>query len=286
MRKTTASAAVLVVLLACVSVFVVARVTKFHVPFLSDTCRAFAADDVARVSPEQLAHAATITAVSARRGLPTRAATIALATALQESKLRNLPTGDRDSIGLFQQRPSQGWGTEAQLTDPRYSAGKFYDRLLRVPHWQTMRLTEAAQAVQRSGHPELYQKWEDEARTLAAGLLGEEPGAVTCQLRQPPARGGAGAAQALIAEMALDLGKLSVAPSKDGDTPVLTVAVGGGGRSTVGWRSAHWFVAKAHEYGVRQVTYGGNVWTADSGKWSRRGKADAGHVEVRIAADG
>lgn len=284
MRKA-AVLAVVVVALAAVTVISVSRLTKLHVPFVSDTCRSYSTDDVVRLAPDQLTHAATIVAAAVRRDLPERAAVIALATALQESKLRNLTTGDRDSIGLFQQRPSQGWGTPKQLQDPRYAAGEFYEHLVRVPGWQQMRLTDAAQAVQRSAHPELYQKWETDATTLAAALLGDEAGAVTCQLRRPPDRVGSQASTALIAELAADLGKLTVNPSVEGNVPILTVAVGGGGKSRLGWQSAHWFVAKAHEYGVRRVAFAGDVWTADSGKWVRDSSApDESYVEVRMAA--
>ena len=96
---------------------------------------------------------------------------IAVATAMQESSLVNLTGGDRDSVGLFQQRPSQGWGTPEQLHDPTYAAGKFYDKLLTVAGWQTMPLTEAAQAVQRSAYPEAYAKWEQPATTLVIHLV-------------------------------------------------------------------------------------------------------------------
>lgn len=284
MRKAAVLAVVLVAL-ATVTIVSVSRLTKLHVPFLSDTCRSYAANDVVRLAPDQLTHAATIVAAAVRRDLPERAAAIALATALQESKLRNLSTGDRDSVGLFQQRASQGWGTPEQLQDPRYAAGEFYDHLIRVQGWQKMRLTDAAQAVQRSAHPELYQQWEPDAVTLAAALLGDEAGAVTCQLRRPPDRSGEQASTALVAELAADLGKLTVNPSVEGDTPILTVAVGGGAKSRLGWQSAHWFVAKAHEYGVRRVAFDGDVWTADSGKWVRDGSApDEAFVEVRVAA--
>ncbi|PGH43678.1 peptidase M23 [Micromonospora sp. WMMA1996] len=119
----------------------------------------------------QVANAAIIVAVGQEMQVPPRGLVIALATAMQESTLRNLDYGDRDSVGLFQQRPSQGWGTVAQLTDPRYASGKFYTALLKVEGWQGMRLTDAAQAVQRSGLPEAYQKWEDDAYALAAAVL-------------------------------------------------------------------------------------------------------------------
>jgi hypothetical protein len=118
------------------------------------------------LTAEQWANATTIADVGRARGLPDRAIVIALATAQQESRLRNLDHGDRDSLGLFQQRPSQGWGTEAQVQDPGYAAGKFYDHLVQVPGWETGRLTDVAQSVQRSGFPEAYQKHE----AMAAGL--------------------------------------------------------------------------------------------------------------------
>jgi hypothetical protein len=119
------------------------------------------------LTPEQLANAHTIAQVGRDRGLPERAVVIALATAMQESTLRNLDHGDRDSLGLFQQRPSQGWGTPAQVQDPVYAAGKFYDGLVQVPGWDSRRLTDAAQIVQRSGFPEAYQKHEGMAVELA-----------------------------------------------------------------------------------------------------------------------
>jgi hypothetical protein len=132
------------------------------------------------VTSEQAANAATIAAVGHARGLPERAIVIALATAQQESRLRNLDYGDRDSLGLFQQRPSQGWGTEAQVQDPVYAAGKFYDGLVEVPGWDTGRLTEVAQAVQRSGFPEAYQQHEAMATELAAALRAAGDGQLHC----------------------------------------------------------------------------------------------------------
>ena len=105
---------------------------------------------------EQAANATTITAVAKQLGLPDHAVTIALATALQESKLHNLAYGDRDSLGLFQQRPSQGWGTRTQIMDPRYSSAAFFKALARVPGWETMSVTNAAQAVQHSNASQAY----------------------------------------------------------------------------------------------------------------------------------
>jgi hypothetical protein len=134
-----------------------------------------------RLTAEQVTNARTIAQVGRDRGLPDRAVVIALATAQQESRLRNLDYGDRDSLGLFQQRPSQGWGSEAQVQDPVYAAGKFYDGLVGVPDWDTGRLTDVAQSVQRSGHPELYQQWEGMAQELTSYLQSTPAGTgATC----------------------------------------------------------------------------------------------------------
>ncbi|MCW0213542.1 MAG: C40 family peptidase [Pseudonocardia sp.] len=120
------------------------------------------------LSDEQKQNAATIIAVGKEMNLPSRAWLIALATAMQESTLRNIDYGDRDSLGLFQQRPSQGWGSPAQVTDPRYSARKFYDALAGSGNWEAKPVTKAAQDVQRSAFPDAYAKWEG----LAAQLVG------------------------------------------------------------------------------------------------------------------
>jgi hypothetical protein len=115
---------------------------------------------------EQVANAATIVAVGRAKNVPPWGWVVAVAAAIQESRLRNLPGGDRDSLGVFQQRPSVGWGTPAQLTSPTYQAGKFYDALLAVPDWQRLPLTDAAQAVQRSGFPGAYAQWMQTAIRL------------------------------------------------------------------------------------------------------------------------
>jgi murein DD-endopeptidase MepM/ murein hydrolase activator NlpD len=123
---------------------------------------------VGRFDVEQVGHAATITVVGAQLGVPIRGWIIAVATAIQESDLRNVPGGPDDSIGLFQQRSSQGWGTPDQLRDPVYAAGKFYERLLTVANWQQMALTDAAQAVQRSAYPDAYADDEPDATLLVS----------------------------------------------------------------------------------------------------------------------
>ena len=131
--------------------------------------------------PEQTGNAALISALSIKRDLPPRAATIALTTAYQESKILNISYGDRDSLGLFQQRPSQGWGTPAQILDPYRSTAVFYGGsgdpnghstrgLLDIPGWESMAFTDAAQAVQISAFPDRYGRWESKAYGWLAAL--------------------------------------------------------------------------------------------------------------------
>jgi peptidoglycan DL-endopeptidase CwlO len=122
------------------------------------------------LTDEQRRNAATIIGVAREMGAPPRAWLIALATAMQESTLRNINYGDRDSLGLFQQRPSQGWGSPVQVTDPVYATRIFIDRLLQVPGWQDMPVTVAAQTVQRSAFPDAYAKWEGLAAQLVQQL--------------------------------------------------------------------------------------------------------------------
>ncbi|MGI5185525.1 M23 family metallopeptidase [Dactylosporangium sp. CA-152071] len=119
--------------------------------------------------PDRVANAAIIVKVGADRGVPPRGWVIAVATAMVESSLINTDVvTDHDSVGLFQQRPSQGWGTPAQLIDPVYAASKFYDALLKVDGWDTMPLTKAAQVVQRSEYPTRYAAKERDAEQVVA----------------------------------------------------------------------------------------------------------------------
>lgn len=149
-------------------------------------------------SEEQRQNAAIIVEVGRQMQVPERGQWIALATAMQESTLRNIDYGDRDSLGLFQQRPSQGWGTPAQVQDPVYAATQFYDRLLDIPDWPQMELWQAAQAVQRSAFPTAYSKWEDYAATMLAEVGSDTGVEVTLASTDVCApRGGAGGPGAL-----------------------------------------------------------------------------------------
>lgn len=146
-------------------------------------CAAVSSDGARRtLTPDQAQNAALIANIAVTRGLPDHAATVAIATAMQESRLTNLDYGDLDSLGLFQQRPSQGWGTAEQVSDMTYATNIFYDHLLQVPDWETIPVEDAAQEVQRSGYPELYAAWDAMARAWASGLTGERSAGVTCAL--------------------------------------------------------------------------------------------------------
>ncbi|WP_405734912.1 C40 family peptidase [Streptomyces sp. NBC_01537] len=120
---------------------------------------------------EQIPNAKTIVATGIALKVPARGRIVALATALQESRLRNLNYGDRDSLGLFQQRPSQGWGTPEQIRDPVYASTKFYTALLAVDGWQQLTVAQAAQAVQKSALPGAYAQWEDLADALQRAIV-------------------------------------------------------------------------------------------------------------------
>lgn len=130
------------------------------------------ATSAAGYGPEQMDHAAAIVAVGKQMQVPEYGWVIAVAAAMQESGLHNLPYGDRDSLGLFQQRPSMGWGTPEQILTPTYAATRFYQHLLTVPNWQQLGVAEAAQTVQRSGFPDRYANHEQSARQIVDALRG------------------------------------------------------------------------------------------------------------------
>jgi hypothetical protein len=233
------------------------------VPVLTQSCTVTSGGDVV-LDPDQMANAATIAAVGITRRLPERAVVIALATAAQESKWRNLDGGDRDSVGLFQQRPSQGWGTPAQIADPRYASGRFYTALLKIKGWQQMALGTAAQRVQRSADADgsAYARWEDQAQILTSALMGDTGSAVACTIIDQPALRGGAAVQALAHDLALDW-KVKTTSTSGPAGVELTVP-----SPRTGWQYAHWLVAHAADQGIKSVSFGTLRWTAKAGSWS------------------
>ncbi len=227
--------------------------------FVQPRCRATALGNSVTFTPEQTHHAATITAVALKRGLPPRAATIAVATAIQESKLRNITYGDRDSLGLFQQRPSQGWGTAEEILDPVHAANAFYDELVKVDGYQDMPITQVAQQVQKSAFPEAYADHEQEGRVLASTLSGYSPAGLGCRLDDPT-----GPTDVPRLRQALQR-ELGVTGTRSGATVRVTAASG-----QQAWAVGEWAVAQAESHQLRSVVVGDLSWTRtrDSSGWS------------------
>ncbi len=242
-------------------------------------CTVQAGGDRLEMVPQQAANAATIGAVASSRDLPERALAVALATAMQESRLRNLGNGDRDSIGLFQQRPSQGWGTERQIMDPVFSVNEFFDQLVNIPGYSRLPLTVAAQRVQHSGYPRAYARHEADASLLASALSGRVP-SLTCRVRPPEQ---AGDAPAVRQQVAREFGAQVLQDSRLG-SPAPGGASGhghrhGGGPTVVvpstaavsspdqdpgrhGWVLAQWAVAQAVQLRITEVSFAGRAWRA------------------------
>jgi len=218
---------------------------------------------------EQTAVASTMVGVVLRRDLPERAAVLVLAAGLQESHLRNLASGegDRDSVGVLQQRPSQGWGTVAQLGDVQYATGKFLDALVKINGWQIGDLADTIQAIQISADGRLYAVHEPEAQALADALTGATPAGVSCAFPAPTT---VASPQAAAAAVAKDL------PVRPPTVTGQTVAVPG-----AAWATAAWFVSNGDRLGIERVSYSGKTWARGKG-WSDDQQASATEVVATL----
>lgn len=237
-------------------------------------------------TPEQAVNAATITAVGTARELPERAVTIALATALQESALRNIGHGDRDSLGLFQQRPSQGWGTPDKLRDPVQATSKFFDALVKISDYLDRDLHDAAQKVQRSADGTAYAQHEPDGKLLATAFTGREPATARCWF--PPDKRTASRRPEALREMRRAFGgRLKVggpgslkagAPSDPDSWNAVKPT-----STREGWSVASWAVTHAQVYGLTEVRYAGKRWDADKGHdgWTEDKDAPEDSVIVR-----
>lgn len=265
-----------VVLGLVVAGVLVAVTLRDRTPLRSEYCVAEVGKVRAQLDLEQGRWSALMSAIAQRRGLPPRATTIAIATAFQESKIHNIDYGDRDSVGLFQQRTSQGWGTVEQISDPPYSIGRFYDALEKVRDYEGLEITDAAQKVQRSAHPGAYAQHEDYARALASSLRGYSPAKFTCQIN--PTRRGS------IARITRDVGSAFgdikvMASSDDAAYPLTGSAADIRAR---GWAIAHYLVGNAKHLGINQISFGNRQWDAgrsDLG-WTARSGTDSDTVRV------
>jgi hypothetical protein len=229
----------------------------------ADTCTIGAYE----LDPDQaVVAAAMVGAVTRYRvDLPERASVLALAAGLQESKLRNLAPGegDRDSVGVLQQRPSQGWGggDAKKLNDVGEATTEFLDALVKVDGWQSLSLADAVQAVQISADGGAYAQHELEAKTLADALSGRTPAAVSCSFDKPTK---VASAIKVATQVKQELGVRTPAVSG------LTVRVPG-----ARWQTVAWFVANADRLGIEEVRYDSKVWSRTGGWKSASGSAAA-----------
>lgn len=254
-------------------------------PFATPGCVAEVDGQRVELDLEQAENASLIAAISVQRGLPARAASIALATAYQESDLYNLDHGDRDSLGLFQQRPSQGWGTEEEVMDPVYATNAFYDVLAEVEGYRGLEITDAAQTVQRSGYPDAYADHEDDARALASAFTGYSPEGFACEVdgdadeatdRLTPS-GLTPRARDVRDDMEHAFGDLALggfAPGgvqdghQEGSTHYEGRAVDvffrpvNADNKRLGWSLAHYLVANADRLDVQTVIFDDRIWRA------------------------
>jgi hypothetical protein len=234
------------------------------------------------LTTEQSENATLIAAIGIRRGLPARAVSIALATAYQESKIRNLDHGDRDSLGLFQQRPSMGWGTVKQVRDPYHATNAFYDALVKVDSYETLPITEAAQKVQRSAFPDAYSMHEIDARALASVLTGySQGGRFTCVVHESDQRG---SGTAVIRQVRRAYGDLPIKRTGSRQDVALTVPDSDAGRR-LGWSVSQFVLAHGVRLHPVQVAYAGKQWHVgrDSEKgWQSGGDATATRVRISM----
>ena len=248
--------ALVVVVVGVVGTAAVLGVRHLRAIVTGEQCEVTASGSTFSWAPDQASNAAAITAIAIRRGMPPRAATIAIATAMQESKVRNVKFGDRDSLGLFQQRPSQGWGTAEQILNPEYSTNKFYDALEKIKGYRSMDIAQAAQKVQRSAAGEAYAQHEAQARVTASVLSGQTHGGIVCALKDPKSAGNAAKVAALVEKdfgISAEAGKGTVTVSADD--------------ADLAWAVGSWAVARAVDTGATGVVVGNREW--------RRGMSDS-----------
>jgi hypothetical protein len=252
--------------------------------FSSQSCTVEIDGEVSTLTAEQANSAAIIVATAIRRNLPVQAATIALAAALQESDLRNLDVGDRDSRGLFQQRPSQGWGTVDQVEDPHYATNAFYDALLRVEGWEGLSVTDAAQAVQRSAFPHAYADHESPAVLWATALEGAAGiDSITCSLGGPSSQ----AEAPMLDRLREDFGDLYSAEVGSEESGHVSVVLRGPDEHYVAALTA-WLVVVSSEFSVESIRGASLEWSRERASWavSESGSPEAAGDVVVVLSSG
>jgi hypothetical protein len=249
------------------------------VPVLSGSgCSAASTHQSVLLDTQQASIAATIAGVAHQESMPRQAVTIAYATAMQESKLHNLDYGTSDSVGVFQQRPSQGWGPARKLENPVYAATKFFHALKSVQGYQTMPVYQAAQAVQRSADGSAYMQYQKMAAEMAGAFTGQRDHAVYCWSTAAAPRHPNVAA--ITQGLASTFGQATAELARPAQHHTMLVPIG---RPRLGWTVASWLVTHASTYGIHQVRFGGYQWRASAGTkgWVRdAGAPPAGTIQL------
>jgi hypothetical protein len=267
--------AVLVIVLI-ITALAISKAKHVHFPTpISSGCLVRGGSFDVPLDSGQASIAATIAGVANHRSMPERAVTIAYATALQESDLEDLSYGDRDSVGVFQQRPSAGWGTRHQLLDPVYASSRFFAALATVPHYRRLQVYQAAQAVQHSADGQAYSQYAPQGAAMAGGFSGRLPRAVWCWYGAP--FHGRGLLSAAGVQLRRTFGRLRIIRVGD---PQAQIRVPG---PQAGWAVAAWLVSHASRFKIRHVSYQGYQWAAAHG---RKGWTPAPRVAHGPAASG
>ena len=264
----------LVLVLGVAGYFIYTSLQRVIEPAAAPGCQVGTGAQALTLDTDQAAIAATIAGVAARHELPRRAVTIALAAALQESKLHNVSstaTGTR--FGIFQQRPSQGWGPAVRLRDPVYATARFFAALTQVHGYATMPVSRAAQDVQHSADGSAYAQWTDMAGQLAGYFTGQEPHGVSCWYTPPGRANLAGAARRMAQTFgpagrnAVVVRITTVRSGSKNQRSTTVVHV----RRSAAWTVAGWLVAHAQAYHLSEVRYAGYTWKAANGSmgWQR-----------------
>ncbi len=257
--KRSSVSAALVVVSICLVVALLAIKFAGKTSPRPTACLAGPGDQAVQLTVGQAGIASTIAGVASHRGMPARAVAIAYATAFQESKMANLHYGLQDSVGVFQQRPSQGWGTARQIENPVYATSRFFAALAQVPRYRKLPIYVAAQDVQRSADGSAYAQYAGVGSELARAFTGVQPHAVWCSYGSPVGR-----ARLAAARTALDGAFGGLGSTLTGD-PGARVDVNS---VREGWAVAVWLVSHAARYGITDVRYAGFQWlSTGSGRW-------------------
>lgn len=261
---------VLLLVLGALGVFGYLGVKRFFSAQQADTCTVTGQDGgVLTMSSEQAVNASIVAAVSVERDMYPQAATISLATVAVESNYYNLAYGDRDSAGLFQQRPSQGWGTAEEVQDPVNASNSFYNHLQAIKNYQNLAVGETAQRVQQSGYPDRYQQQADNAKRWADAYIGTTEASVSCVVSENLPT--TDQSTTLKDELTADFGGAVKVQEVNGNLKVTSTGKYTGNDSlskdaanrAVLNAVANWAVTHASSYSLNGVEFDGKMWSRD-----------------------